>query len=315
MHKLNTKVLLQKLSKYTTLIFLVFFSLLVAVYSPQFLTMTNILNILRQTSINAIIAAGMTFVILSGGIDLSVGSILAFTGAIMAQGLLSGFNGIISLIAALLIGMMLGMLNGVIICKGKVQPFIATLGTMILLRGATLVFTDGKPISFGANSSNLINALGNGYIFNIPVPVYIMLLVFICGYFILKHMRTGRYVYAIGCNEKASLLAGININAVKIYTYVVCGFLSAMAGVIVTSRLSSAQPTTGSGYELDAIAAVVIGGTSLSGGRGTIIGTFIGALIISVLNNSLNILNISSYYQMVIKGIVIILAVIFDRNK
>jgi len=225
-------------------------------------------------------------------------------------------NIFLALGSLIIIGLLLGLLNGLIICKGRVQPFIATLGTMILLRGATLVFTDGRPISFGAiNHSKVLDIVGSGYFLRVPVPVYIMGAIFAIGYFLLKHTKVGRYIYAVGCNEKAAHIAGINTDNIKTFAYAVCGLLSAIAGLIVTARLASAQPTSGVGYELDAIAAVVIGGTSLSGGRGSIIGTLIGALIISVLNNALNIMDVSSYYQMVVKGVVIIMAVILDRSK
>ena len=307
---------IKPLIKYPTLTFLIVFSLLVAVFNPQFLNMGNVFNILRQTSVNAIIAAGMTFVIITAGIDLSVGSILAFSGVVLSQIVVSGGNIFVALGALIIIGLLLGLLNGLIICKGRVQPFIATLGTMILLRGATLVFSDGRPISYGSIvHPKLLDVIGSGYFLKVPVPVYIMVVIFAIGYFLLKHIRVGRYIYAVGCNEKAAHVAGIHTDNVKIFAYVICGLLSAIAGLIVTARLSSAQPTSGIGYELDAIAAVVIGGTSLSGGRGSIIGTLIGALIISVLNNALNIMDVSSYYQMVVKGVVIIMAVILDRSK
>ncbi|MDY6821690.1 MAG: ribose ABC transporter permease [Deferribacterota bacterium] len=277
---------------------------------------SNFFNILRQAAVNAIVAAGMTFVILTGGIDLSVGSILAFSGAVLAKLIVHGAYEVYAIILLLLTGAFLGLLNGFIICKGKVQPFIATLAMMILLRGATLVFTDGSPITFSSNFElHILDAIGSGYFLGIPLSVYIMLLVFVIGYFILRYMKIGRYIYAVGCNEKATYIAGINTNIVKIFAYTVCGITAAISGLIATTRLFSAQPTMGSSYELDAIAAVVIGGTPLSGGRGSIVGTLIGALIISVLNNALNILNVSSYYQMVVKGLVILVAVILDRKN
>lgn len=315
-YKLLSNKYIKLLIKYPTLTFLIVFSLSVAIFNTQFLTVGNIFNILRQTSVNAIIAAGMTFVIITGGIDLSVGSILAFSGAILAKIVIIQGNVFFGIMALIITGTLLGLLNGVIICKGRVQPFIATLGTMILLRGATLVFSDGRPISFGSvEHSKILDLVGAGYFLRIPIPAYLMIIIFAIGYFLLKHMRIGRYIYAVGCNEKAAHIAGINTEKVKIFAYSICGLLAAVAGLIVTTRLSSAQPTTGAGYELDAIAAVVIGGTSLSGGRGSIIGTLIGALIISVLNNALNIMDVSSYYQMVVKGTIIIMAVILDRSK
>ena len=289
---------------------------LVAIINQKFLTMGNILNVLRQTSINAIIATGMTFVILSGGIDLSVGSILAYSGAIVAFLLNSNIPIPIAMVLTLAIGAALGSCTGVIIQKGGVQPFIATFVTMSLLRGATLVFTDGKPISAGKDAAaDAFAEVGQGYLFGIPLPVFIMAAVVALAYYVLKHTRFGRYVYALGGNEKAAYLSGLRVGAVKVSIYGICGLLAALAGIVLTARLSSAQPTAGSGYELDAIAAVVIGGTSLSGGVGSILGTLIGALIIGVLNNALNLLEVSSYYQMIAKGLVILIAVLMDRRK
>lgn len=289
---------------------------LVAIINQKFLTMGNILNVLRQTSINAIIATGMTFVILSGGIDLSVGSILAYSGAIVAFLLNSNIPIPIAMVLTLAIGAALGSCTGVIIQKGGVQPFIATFVTMSLLRGATLVFTDGKPISAGKDAAaDAFAEVGQGYLFGIPLPVFIMAAVVALAYYVLKHTRFGRYVYALGGNEKAAYLSGLRVGAVKVSIYGICGMLAALAGIVLTARLSSAQPTAGSGYELDAIAAVVIGGTSLSGGVGSILGTLIGALIIGVLNNALNLLEVSSYYQMIAKGLVILIAVLMDRRK
>ncbi|MGL5628343.1 MAG: ribose ABC transporter permease, partial [Plesiomonas shigelloides] len=218
--------------------------------------------------------------------------------------------------AALALGAALGGISGVIIAKGKVQAFIATLVTMTLLRGATLVYTDGRPVSTGfSDAADSFAWLGTGYLFGIPVPIWLMALVFIAAWYMLNHTRMGRYIYALGGNEAATRLSGINVDRVKIAVYALCGLLAALAGLIVTSRLSSAQPTAGTGYELDAIAAVVLGGTSLAGGKGRIMGTLIGALIIGFLNNALNLLDVSSYYQMIAKAVVILLAVLVDNKS
>lgn len=218
---------------------------------------------------------------------------------------------------ALLAGAVLGGISGLIIAKGKVQAFIATLVTMTLLRGVTMVYTDGRPISTGfTDVADNFAWFGTGYALGIPVPVWIMVIVFAGAWYLLNHTRFGRYIYALGGNESATRLSGINVDKVKMGVYAICGALAALAGIIVTSRLSSAQPTAGMGYELDAIAAVVVGGTSLMGGRGRIIGTLIGALIIGFLNNALNLLDVSSYYQMIAKAVVILLAVMVDnKNK
>ncbi len=294
---------------------LIIFSIIVAILNPRFLSVPNMLNILRQTSINAIIAAGMTFVILTGGIDLSVGSILAICGALSANMLSNGVNGYIVLAVTIISGIVLGGITGSFISYGKLQAFITTLVTMTFLRGATLVFTDGKPISMGfGDNALLFDTIGGGVFMGIPVPIYIMVIVFIICNYILKNTKFGRYVFAIGDNEEATKLSGIDVNKVKVKVYAISGGLAALAGIIITSRLGSAQPTAGSGYELDAIAAVVLGGTSLSGGIGSIGGTVTGALIIGILGNALNLLDISSYYQMMIKALVILTAVLIDRK-
>jgi len=306
---------IDKLLKNKPLIALIITSVVVAVLNPRFSTWGNILTILRQTSINAVIATGMTFAILIGGIDLSVGSVLGFCGAIAATMIASGTNVFIVVITALLLGTAIGFLNGTLVTAGRLQPFIATLGTVTLLRGIIMVFTQGRPISTGnIDASAFFGKIGGGFIGPIPVPVYIMLLVFIAAYYILNHTRIGRYIYASGSNEEATIYSGINTNKVKLFVYSVSGMMAALAGILVTARLGSAQPNAGVGYELDAIAAVVLGGTSMAGGIGTIAGTAIGALIIGVLNNALNLMQVSSYYQDVAKGIVILIAVLLDRK-
>ncbi|PAD17165.1 ribose ABC transporter permease [Shouchella clausii] len=288
--------------------------LIISILNPGFLSAPNLLNVLRQVSINALIAFGMTFVILTGGIDLSVGAILAFSGAVTATLLSSGMDPILAILIGLLVGAALGAINGIIIAKGKVAPFIATLATMTIYRGATLMFTDGRPVS-NLGDSTLFQMLGGGYFFGIPMPAITMMISFVILYLILKKTTFGRRVYAVGGNEEASILSGIKVDRIKIYVYSLTGFLAAIAGVILTSRLNSAQPTAGTMYELDAIAAVVLGGTSLTGGKGWIVGTLIGALIIGVLNNGLNLLGVSSFFQQMVKGSVILLAVLLDRRK
>jgi ribose transport system permease protein len=289
--------------------------IVLSILSDSFLTVNNWMNVLRQVSINALIAFGMTFVILTGGIDLSVGSVLALSSAITAGMMASGMNGFTAIIIGLLAGFLMGILNGIVITKGRVAPFIATLATMTMFRGLTLVYTDGRPITGFASDDILFQMMGRGYFLGIPVPVVFMIVVYVALYFVLKKTTFGRHTYAIGGNEEASRLSGIRVDRLKIWIYSLTGGLSALAGIILTSRLNSAQPTAGTAYELDAIAAVVLGGTSLSGGRGWIFGTLVGALIIGVLNNGLNLLNVSSFYQQVIKGLVILLAVLLDRRK
>mgnify|MGYP001469117463 CR=1 FL=1 len=286
--------------------------IVLSVTTDNFLTVSNIFNVLRQISINALIAFGMTFVILTGGIDLSVGSILALSSAITAGLMTSGMDTTLAVLIGLLAGAVMGAINGVIVAKGKVAPFIATLATMTIFRGLTLVYTEGRPIT-GLNED--FGMLGKGFFLEIPMPVIWMLISFAILYFLLRHTTFGRHVYALGSNEEATRLSGISTSRVKVMVYSISGLFAALSGIILTSRLNSAQPTAGTSYELDAIAAVVLGGTSLSGGNGWIVGTLIGAMIIGVLDNGLNLLNVSSFYQSVVKGAVILLAVLIDRSK
>lgn len=315
MEKVNEKMNISNVvRKLGPLIGLIVLFVIISSINRDFISTTNIFNLLRQVSINALIAFGMTFVILTGGIDLSVGSVLALSGVLMAKFMVSGVPPFVAVILACIIGLILGSINGVVISYGKVAPFIATLATMTIYRGLTLVTSEGNPIT-GLSDSTFFVMLGRGYIGGIPVPVIIMLVLFIILWVVLNKTPFGRKVYAIGGNERVSKIVGIKINKIKVAIYGLIGALSALAGAILTSRLNSAQPTAGTGYELDAIAAVVLGGTSLTGGKGRITGTLIGALIIGTLNNGLNLLGVSSFYQMVVKGIVILLAVLIDRSS
>ena len=281
----------------------------VSTMSPNFFTVNNLFNILQQTSVNAIMAVGMTLVILTSGIDLSVGSLAASIVGIEV-------NALVAVAAALALGAAIGAVTGVIVAKGRVQAFIATLVMMLLLRGVTMVYTNGSPINTGfSDNADLFGWFGIGRPLGIPTPVWIMAIVFLAAWYMLHHTRLGRYIYALGGNEAATRLSGISVNKVKIIVYALCGMLASLAGIIEVARLSSAQPTAGTGYELDAIAAVVLGGTSLAGGKGRIVGTLIGALILGFLNNGLNLLGVSSYYQMIVKAVVILLAVLVDNKK
>lgn len=289
---------------------------IVSTLSPNFFTVNNFFNILQQTSVNAIMAVGMTLVILTSGIDLSVGSLLALTGAVAASMVGADVNAFVAVAGALALGAAIGACTGIIVAKGKVQAFIATLVMMLLLRGVTRVYTDGSPINTGfTDNAELFGWFGIGRPFGIPTPVWLMIIVFAAAWYLLHHTRLGRYIYALGGNESATRLSGINVDRIKIMVYALCGLLAALASVIEVARLSSAQPMAGNGYELDAIAAVVLGGTSLAGGKGRIVGTLIGALILGFLNNGLNLLGISSNYQMIVKAVVILLAVLVDNKK
>lgn len=309
--EVSYKELISKIGPLLALIVLIIF---VTILNPGFISPNNLLNLLRQVSVNALIAFGMTFVIITGGIDLSVGSTLALSSALTAGMIVSGLDPILAMLLGVASGFVLGAINGLLITKGNMAPFIATLATMTIFRGLTLVYTDGNPIT-GIGDSFIFKYMGRGYLFGIPFPVIIMLIFFGLLFVLLHKMTFGRKTFAIGGNEKASFIAGIKSDRIKVLIYALSGMMASIAGVIITSRLNSAQPTAGTSYEMDAIASVVLGGTSLSGGRGRIVGTLIGALIIGTLNNGLNLLGVSSFYQQVVKGIVIIIAVLIDRKK
>ncbi len=256
-----------------------------------------------------IMAVGMTMVILAQGIDLSVGSILALSGAVTAGMMAGDTSMVLSVLIGLAVGTGLGLFNGLMISKAKLPDFIVTLAMMSIARGLVLVYTGGRPIS---GFDPAFRTIGGGRVGMVPIPVIIFAVILVIGYLVLNKTTFGRYIYAVGGNQQAAKLAGINTDRIKIKVYAISGFLSAVSGVILTSRLNSAQPTAGVAYELDVIAMVVLGGTSLVGGKGTIGGTLIGALIIGVLNNSLNLLGVASFYQEVAKGLVILVAVLLD---
>ncbi|WP_367301233.1 ABC transporter permease [Leuconostoc carnosum] len=312
----NQKNFFSQLAGLGPVLALVVLVIITTMMNSSFLDVNNLLNLLRQVSINGLIAFGMTFVILTGGIDLSVGAMLALTSALTAMMITSGVPTLLAMLIGILIGGVLGGINGLIITKGGAAPFIASLATMTIFRGATYVFTDGNPITGKVmNDSFAFQFIGRGYFFGIPVPVIIMIVAFIILYILLHKMTFGRKTYALGGNEKAAFVSGIKVKMTKTWIYVISGIMSSAAGMVLISRLSSAQPDAGTGFEMDAIAAVVLGGTSLAGGRGRIFGTFIGALIIGTLNNGMNLIGISSFYQQIVKGIVIIIAVLLDRRK
>jgi ribose transport system permease protein len=318
---MNSINIRQLMMRFQSLIALLLMVIAMSFLSDKFMTTENIWNVMRQISVNVCISVGMTLVILTGGIDLSVGSILAFSGAITAGflkngielGSLNTFIGFTlfgALTAGIVVGSILGYINGFVITKFKVPPFIATLAMLTMARGMTMLYTGGFPVTGLGDSFAFI---GTGWFLRIPMPVWISAAIVILAIVLSVKTRIGRYIYAIGGNEKASRLSGLNIRKIKIIVYTLAGALAAVGGIIVTSRLDSAQPNAGMSYELDSIAAVVIGGTSLSGGKGSIMGTVQGALIIGVLNNGLVLLNVSPFWQQVIKGLVILLAVIIDR--
>jgi ribose/xylose/arabinose/galactoside ABC-type transport system permease subunit len=279
------------------------------ILTPHFLTVSNLLNVLEQTAINAVIAVGMTYVIVSGGIDLSVGSLLALSGVVLGTLLHAGVPVPVAIGLGLAVGFLFGTFNGLAVSWGRLPPFIATLGMMSIARGCALLFTEGRPVSgFDAG----FRSLATERPFGIPGPVFVTLLVYAAAQFVLSETRFGRYVYAMGGNEEATRLSGVNVKLHKTMVYGVSGLTSAVAAVLLTARLNSAQPIAGIMYELDAIAATVIGGSSLRGGEGGLGGTLIGALIMGVLRNGLNLLGVSSFLQQVVIGLVIVFAVLVD---
>jgi ribose transport system permease protein len=295
--------------------------LALSVATESFLTIENGLNVLRQISINLCLSIGMTMIILSGGIDLSVGSVLALSGAVAAGLLKNGitltyWNSVLqftvfgAIVAGIATGLALGWFNGLMITRFGLPPFVATLGMLSIARGLTMLWTGGFPIT---NLGEEFRFMGTGYWLGVPMPVWISAALVIAFVVVMQRTAFGRYLYAIGGNERVARLSGLNINRIKRIVYTLGGGLAGVAGLLLSSRLDSATPNAGFGYELDSIAAVVIGGTSLSGGRGSILGTVLGCLIIGVLNNGLVLLQVSPFWQQVIKGAVILVAVAVDR--
>jgi putative xylitol transport system permease protein len=289
--------------------------------NKYFLTQNNISNVLLQTSINGVLAFGMTFVIIARGIDLSVGSVLALAGIVAASfattSSIAGVPGspypvFVALAAGILIGTVAGAIVGVIVARFAVPAFVATLGMLSAARGLTLIYAGGRPVPALTPEFRWI---GNGNLFGVPAPVLVFAVVFLCSWFVLSRTRFGRYVYAVGGNPRAAKTSGIDVIRIRFVVYVICGALAGLAGMLLAARTGSALTQAGIGYELDAIAAVVIGGVSLSGGVGRVTGTLIGALIIGVMNNGLDLMGIESYYQQVLKGVLIVGAVMLDQKR
>ncbi|OYO59431.1 monosaccharide ABC transporter membrane protein (CUT2 family) [Lachnotalea glycerini] len=302
----------------TMLLFLIVLFLLALVFVPRFANAGNLKNVLIQISINALIATGMTFVILSDGIDLSVGSVAALSG-IAAAALIKLFpdanillSMIVILASAVLVGGLCGFFNGFFIAKLNVPPFIATLAMMNVARGLAYVFTDAKPI-FGLPES--FGWVGLRSVGVIPVTIILMVLIIAIAYVILSKTCFGRYIYAVGSNKEVAKLSGINVTKIKFMVYMICGILAGLAGVVLASKLQNGQATAATGYELNAIAAVAMGGTSMSGGRGGMIQTIFGLFVIGIINNALSLLGVSSYWQTIAMGVIILMAVVIDQNK
>ncbi|CAM5786392.1 MULTISPECIES: ribose ABC transporter permease [Brevibacillus] len=301
---------LSLIQQYGMFFILILVAAIFTMLTPNFLTPSNLINILRQVSVIGIVAAGQTLVIITSGIDLSVGSIVGLSGAVSAGVTLATGNAFLGIAAGLLTGMVFGVANGLLISRLKLTPFIVTLASMTMLSGFTLIYTGGNPILV---TNPVYKFIGQGYVGPIPFPVVVLLLVYAILYFVLKRTVHGQYIYAIGGNEKASLLAGVRVNLHKTIVYGTSGLLAGLASVILTARLSSATPVAGTGYELDAIAAVILGGTSLFGGKGSVVGTLIGVLLLGILTSGMNLINVSPFYQNVAKGLIVLLAVIIDR--
>ena len=286
--------------------------LALSVATDTFLSVANLTNVARQVSINGILAVGVTFVLLTAGVDLSLGSVVALSGVACATFAHPGEHPVIVPIAVgLLTGAACGLVNGALVTRGGVAPFIVTLGMMTIARGLALIVSGGRPV---ADMSNELTALA-GDLFGTPIPVLCFAAVAFTAWFFLRNFRLGRHIYAVGGNENAARAAGVPVERVKLFAYALCGLLTGLAGVVLAARITTGQPNAGQAYELDAIAAVVIGGTSLAGGVGTITGTLLGVLLIGVINNGLDLMGVSSYYQAVIKGVIIVGAVWLDRRQ
>ncbi len=297
-------------SEYNFLIILLGMIIISSILSPAFLSTRNILNVLRQMSITTIIAFGVTLIIIAGMIDLSTGSVAALTGVLGTSVYVMTGSVWLGVIAGLISGAATGLASGFLITKFDLPPFIVTLAMMTGARGLALLYTGGMPI---INIGDF-TILGQGVLFNIPIPILLMFLVFIVIMIVLRRTRLGRYTYAIGGNEVAAIASGVNVKRIKIILFIISGVCTGLAGIILMSRINSGQPAAGLQYELDAITAAVIGGASLSGGIGTVVGTLVGGLIVAILNNILNLTNVSPYWQQILKGVVIVISVIMDMK-
>jgi inositol transport system permease protein len=300
------------LHRFGLLFVILLVGLFLSLSTDSFMSVANLTNVARQVSINGILAVGVTFVLLTGGVDLSLGSVVALSGVACATFAHPGDHSVFVPIAVgLLTGAACGLVNGTLVTLGGVAPFIVTLGMMTIARGLALIFSGGRPV---ADMSNELTALAGDF-FGIPIPMLCFAGVAAAAWFFLSNFRLGRHIYAVGGNENAARAAGVPVEQVKLFTYGLCGLLAGLAGVVLAARITTGQPNAGQAYELDAIAAVVIGGTSLAGGVGTITGTLLGVLLIGVINNGLDLQGVSSYYQAVIKGVIIVGAVWLDRRQ
>lgn len=299
--------------KFGIFIVLIVMGAILSFMTPNFLTTINLLNIIRQISFIAIIGFGVTIIIITTGIDLSSGSVVGLTSVVVASAAHPGqFPLVVTILIGIGVGALAGLVNGTIVAKGKIPPFIATLGMYTSARGAASLYSDGRPI--GDLKESFIY-IGAGKFLGIPVPIIILVVVLIITHIMMTQTRFGRHIFALGGNEQAAIISGINVNRVKILVYMYAGALASIAGLVLTARISSGQPGLGLGFELDAIASAVIGGTSLTGGVGSVFGTMAGALVIGVINNGMDLLQINAYWQQIVKGLIIVAAVLIDRLK
>lgn len=315
--------LLSWFARFGLVLALVGLCLILAWKNPKFLEIQNLINVLRQISISGILAVGVTYVLLTGGVDLSLGSVVALAGVVAARcAQVPECPLAVAALMGVLAGLACGTVNGILITQGRVAPFIVTLGMMTAARGLALVISDGKPVSnlnkafflLGDDVPGLQIPTGHGVV-GLPVPILILFVIALSSYVFLKNLRLGRYIYAVGGNEQAARASGLNVGGIKLFAYMLCGALAGLAGVVLASRVQTGTPNAAVGYELDAIAAVVIGGTSLSGGVGGVGGTILGALLMGVINTGLDLLNVKSYYQQIVKGVIIVAAVWLDRYR
>lgn len=326
---LDKGTLLLTLMKMRTFIALIAVLVFFSFAAPNFLSAANWILMSKHVALNAFLAMGMTFVIITGGIDLSVGSIVGLCGMVAGGLILNGvdlgigytvyFNIYEIILITLLVGVLIGALNGLLITKLNVAPFIATLGTLYVARGLSLLSSDGRtfPNLVGSEeyASTGFGILGSGRFFGLPFSVWLLIVVALCAAYVARSTPLGRHIFAVGGNERAARISGVRVNMVKMFVYMFSGFCAAIVGLIISSELMASHPATGESFELNAIAAAVLGGTSMSGGRGTILGTIVGAFVIGILSDGLVMMGVSSFWQMVIKGLVIIVAVVVDQAQ
>ena len=308
---MNKKKLINQINIYRSVLILLAICVFATILSPSFLSVTNLFNVFKQITVAGIVGCGMTFVILTGGIDLSVGSILGLSGVLASGVLASTGNTAVAVAVSLTVGIACGAVNGFFVSVCGIPPFISTLGMMTLLRGVILVYTKGSPIPI---KSDAYKFFGKGSIAGIPVPVIILIIVFLLAHYILTQTSYGRSVYAVGGNREAARLSGIRVKTSEFLVYTLNGLMCGMAGLILTARLGSAQSTSGTGIEMDAIAAVILGGTSLSGGVGFVLPTVVGAMIMGIIDNILTLMNVNPHATNIVKGAVILIAVLVDKK-